>query len=493
MPGLTIRWRLTLWYGGVLAASLIAIGGVVYVTFAHNLLAEIDRALDEELAEIDKEVSLAPDSDELLHQFERNFSNHPFYEIQVSSAAGVLFASGSAKVKPFAVPLLSDEAVSRETVRRQNESRGTVRVASRIAQGPVGRLVIQAADPLDLYNRELGSLLAVLLGALPLVLGAAIAGGWLLARRALAPIDRMIGTAREITVRRLNRRLEVVNPHDELGRLAATFNDLIARLENSFDEIRRFTADAAHELRTPLAVLRCETEVALDTARTTADYRHVLEEQLEEIERMSRLADELLLLCREDVGLTALRYQAVSVDRMLEDLVDALTASAEMREVKLAIELSAATTLYGDADRLRRALFNLLDNAIKYTPPGGSVTVRARLEGEHVEVTISDTGVGIAAEHLPRLFQRFYRVDPSRNGASGGFGLGLAIAKSLIDVHEGTIAITSRPGAGTQVTVALPTSAPSAHEHLPLVHHQPLTEPLKAPATVGSRDQTASA
>lgn len=465
MPGLTIRWRLTLWYGGLLAGSLLLFGTVVYTMFARNLMDEIDRALEEEVAELMQEVRRAAGYEDLLHQLDRSFANHPFYEIQVSQGGGeIVFATDVARRQPLPVPDIGLPIV-RSTVDLPAPIEAAYRVSSCKASGPAGDFVVQAAKSLDLYHRELGKLLAVLFGATPLVVVGALVIGWFLSTRALAPVDRMIAAARDIGAQQLCRRLPVANPHDELGRLAATFNDMIARLERSFDEIRRFTADAAHELRTPLAVLRCEADVALETAASAREYRHVLENQLEEIDRLARLADELLLLCREDARLSPLRRDEVAIDRLLAELVDTLSAAAEVRGVELALDAPVACVLAGDRDRLRRLFFNLIENAIKYTPAGGDVRVSCRQSGSRVEVAVCDTGVGIAAEHLPHLFQRFYRVDASR-ASSGGFGLGLSIARSLVEIHQGTIGIESRPGAGTTVSVALPVGplavAPSA-------------------------------
>lgn len=455
MRKLTIGWRLTLWYSGILAASLMAFGGVVYMTFARNLLGEIDRALAEELAEIAAVVREAPGGAPLETRLESNFGQHEFYEIQVADTAGTV----RFRTPGLAGQLLPAPAVpstDQQTANVDLRGVGEFRVASRLVAGQPDGFIIQAADSLALYRRELRGLLAVLIGTVPIILGGALAGGYWLSRRALAPVDRLTVAALEISAARLDRRVSVVNPDDELGRLAQAFNGMIERLERSFDEIRRFTADAAHELRTPLAVLRNEAEVTLRADRPPEQYRHVLENQLEEIGRLTRLAEELLFLCREDAGLERTVRQPVRIDRILEQLTGQLQTAAQARELTLALEENPVCVVSSDPDRLCRLFFNLLDNALKYTLPNGIVRIRGALRRDRIEVVVSDSGVGIPAGHLPRVCERFYRVDPSRSQAIDGTGLGLAICRAIVETHGGNLQIESAPGAGTRVTVSLP-------------------------------------
>jgi heavy metal sensor kinase len=455
MRKLTIGWRLTLWYSGILAASLVAFGGVVYVTFGRNLLGEIDRALAEELAEIAVVVRQAPDGVPLEARLESNFGRHEFYEIQVVDTAGVVRFRTPGLVGQL-LPAPAVPSTDQQTANAVLTGVGEFRVASRLVAGQPGEFIIQAADSLELYRRELRGLLAVLVGTVPIILGGALAGGYWLSRRALAPVDRLTVAALDISAARLDRRVSVLNPDDELGRLARAFNGMIERLERSFDEIRRFTADAAHELRTPLAVLRNEAEVTLRADRPPEQYRQVLENQLEEIGRLTRLAEELLFLCREDAGLERAVRQPVRIDQILEQLVGQLQTAAQARELTLALDDIPACVVSSDPDRLRRLFFNLLDNALKYTLPNGTVRISGAPRRDRIEVVVSDSGVGIPAEHLPRVCERFYRVDPSRSRAIDGAGLGLAICRAIVEAHGGKLQIESAPGAGTRVTVSLP-------------------------------------
>jgi heavy metal sensor kinase len=317
-------------------------------------------------------------------------------------------------------------------------------------------VVVQAATSLASIDQELAALLTVLLFSGPLALVCALVGGYLLARKALAPVDRMVQTAEEITATRLDRRIDVTKTDDELGRLARTLNGMIARLERSFDEVRRFTADAAHELRTPIAVLRNEAEVTLRMPREPDHYRRVLEDQLEELERLSRLAERLLFLCREDAGLVPMSRELVQLDAVVTDVVEHMRVVAEEGAVRLEADRIAPCRVKGDEDQLRRLLFNLLDNAIKFTPPEGKVAIETACADARVRISVADSGIGIPAEHLPHVFKRFYRVDAARGREVGGTGLGLAIARSIALAHEGSIEIESTDGQGTLVTLTLP-------------------------------------
>ena len=265
----------------------------------------------------------------------------------------------------------------------------------------------------------------------------------------------MAMTAAAITSRGLGRRIEVVNPADELGRLAATLNDMIARLERSFEEVHRFTADAAHELRTPLTLIRAEVELALRDRDGPPDPR-VLRSVLEEVDRLSRLVGQLLALCREDAGLDAPEALPVRLDELARGLAEHMAIVGLERGQALGLGRLDPCWVLGDEDRLRRLVFNLLDNAIKYTPEGGEIRLEVRRDSGQALVTVEDSGIGIEPEHLPFLFDRFHRVDPARGRVVEGTGLGLAICRSIAESHGGRIEIESAPGRGTRVTVRLP-------------------------------------
>jgi len=297
----------------------------------------------------------------------------------------------------------------------------------------------------------------ILIVAVPAVLGLASLGGLFLAGRALRPVDRITRAAQSISAHDLSRRLELDLPPDELGRLAGAFNDMIARLDDAFCQQRRFTADASHELRTPLTVIKGNLSLALNRPRTAGYYRRVLAEVDQEVDHMRRLVDRLLTLARTDAQAVALDRQWVDLSALLAGLAEQVRPLLDAKGLSLALEIAPGLHLEGDPDTLAEAVLNLLDNAIRYTPEGG-IGLRARyagLNGSEVQVAVSDSGPGVPAEHLPHIFDRFYRVDRARSRDSGGAGLGLAIARELIRAHDGEITVDSVPGGGTVFTVHL--------------------------------------
>jgi heavy metal sensor kinase len=310
--------------------------------------------------------------------------------------------------------------------------------------------------PLEEADRALMQLVLVLATAGPVALLVAGGLGYWLARKGLAPVEHLHRMAQDITVERLDRRIPVANANDELGRLTQTINAMIGRLERSFAEIRRFTADASHELRTPLTAIRTETEVALRKDLNTAEYQHLLGSILEECDRLTRLTDQLLTLSREDAGTAHQARAPVELTDLVSGVVETMRPSAEVKGLHIEANSNGPIRIRGDEVRLREVFYNLVDNAIKYTPEGGTVEIRLGRQDKVALVTVRDTGIGIPAEHLPRVFDRFYRVDKARSREQGGTGLGLSIARSIVVAHGGQIEIMSTLGQGTLCTVMLP-------------------------------------
>ncbi len=280
--------------------------------------------------------------------------------------------------------------------------------------------------------------------------------GYRIARHGIRPVEEIASTARRITSTNLRERIGSEGYPSELASLAGTFNEMLERLEESFERISRFTADIAHDLRTPVNNIRGEAEVALARARTVDEYRDVLESSLEEAVRLSELIGDLLFLARAESPLTELHRESVNVSELLRTVRDYYEASASDAGISFVLN-EGAEPLNTDLDRslMLRAVSNLVSNAIAHTPPGGTVTLAATNEDAAIRIEISDTGVGIPAEALPSVFNRFFRVDPSRSKISGGTGLGLAIVQSILTLHGGNAEITSRLGHGTRVTLRL--------------------------------------
>jgi heavy metal sensor kinase len=453
---LSIRWRLTLWNTLALAVMLACFAALVYGLLRHALYEQIDRSLQAGfgLLRSDPRVETAPD--ERLQYWIEEYKEHQALFCVVYRPDGSLsartegLAEESVPPPPPAGPQahwVSDERLP--VIGRQRL------MAERLRLGGQDFVVVLLA-PLAAVDRELDEVRGVLLGAglVTLLLSAGLA--YWLARQALAPVDQLRRAADAVTADRLDRRLATPNPDDELGRLARTINALFARLERSFAEIRRFTADASHELRTPLTALRIEVEVALGKALSLADHQQLLGNVLEELVRMTRLTDQLLTLSRRDAGVEQFAPVPLDLRSVVSGVVEGLRPLAESRGVRLGLAAEAPVPIAGDEGRLRQVFINLLDNALKYTPEGGTVTVQVGQQSQGGVVTVTDTGIGIPPEHLPHVFERFYRVDKSRSRAEGGTGLGLSIAQSIVASHGGRIELKSEPGVGTTCTVTLP-------------------------------------
>jgi heavy metal sensor kinase len=454
----SIRWRLTLWYGAVLAVVVAAFGSVVYFSARHQLLHRIDEGISEELADVLFEIRRARTEAELGEWLERRFGQHEGFDYQITRTGGErFFANGRLGDKSLPLPERSlSEVHSFQSVSADGHR---WRIGSVQARGPAGVLTVQVARPLEELDHESGELLLALLLAGPLTLLVAVSGGYFLARRALAPVNVLRRRTNEITADRLDRRLPVSNPADELGLLAGTINEMIARLERSFAEVRRFTADASHELRTPLAVIHSEAEIALGRASASPEQQARLGSILEECDRLGRLTDQLLSLAREDAGVSRQTRERLDLAALAAGTVETMRPLAEAEGVRLHVGGSASVWVEGDEARLRQVFFNLLDNAIKYTPEGGEVDVRVESMDGRAVATVRDTGEGITAEHLPRVFDRFYRVDKARSRERGGTGLGLSIVRSVVAAHGGNIELDSAPGRGTTARVLLPLKA----------------------------------
>lgn len=331
-----------------------------------------------------------------------------------------------------------------------------VRVLSRLTVVLDTPVIIRALKPEAPIRNELWNYVRSLLVTLPLAVGLVGLVGYLLTKPALAPLVTLADRARLITADRLSDRLPVKNPDDEVGRLAAIFNETLSRLERSFDDLRRFTADASHELRTPLTALRSVGEVGLRDSKTPEEYREVIGSLLEEANRLSHLVDNLLALSRTDSGQVRPNPEAIDLESLCCEIRDLLAVLAD--EKHQVVELAPAGPAVAVADRqlVRRALINLVDNAIKYSPAGSTVKLITDTRDGTAIVEVVDEGPGIPAADRQRIFNRFYRVDPARHRATGGSGLGLSIAQSGVTACGGRIEVDDGPGGGSAFRILLP-------------------------------------
>jgi heavy metal sensor kinase len=280
------------------------------------------------------------------------------------------------------------------------------------------------------------------------------AGGWWLVSRAIKPINEISATAMKISAGDLSQRINVAEAESELGQLAAVLNSTFARLETAFAQQQQFTADAAHELRTPVSVILTQTQTALNREREAGDYKQTVEACQRAAQRMRKLIESLLALARFDAGQEVLKRSQFDFSKTISDCIELVQPLAEERGVKVIAEISSLK-ISGDAERLAQVVTNLLTNAIQYNQPGGEVRVKLESQGGLAGLAVADTGPGITAENLPRVFGRFFRADESRTG-TGNAGLGLAISKAIVEAHGGTIEATSEVGTGTTFVVRLP-------------------------------------
>jgi heavy metal sensor kinase len=343
-----------------------------------------------------------------------------------------------------------------------------------IENGHMAR-IIQVASSLEDVEDALRTLFIILVITVPLALLVASLGGLFLANQALKPVDHITQTARMITSQNLNQRIKSLKVKDEISRLIETFNEMISRLDQSFHQIRQFSSDASHELKTPLTILKGEVEVALRKERTPQDYEQILRSNLEEINRMSKIVDNLLLLARTETGDIRLFKEEVNLSQIVSDVVTHLTKLARSKDLQIAApNHQEDILLYGDGLRIRQMLFNLVENSIKYTEPGGSISVslkknaldslpgREQESYDGVQIVVSDTGIGIAKEDQEKIFSRFFRVDKARSREQGGSGLGLSICKWIVEAHQGQITVESELGKGSRFIVKLPTLPPAS-------------------------------
>jgi len=329
------------------------------------------------------------------------------------------------------------------------------RLMSAKAKAPGGTFQIVVAQDIKPLRRSLRTVALMLVIGFPCALCLAMIGGYFLAGRLLAPVAAMASKTQEITAERLSERLPIHNPHDEFGRLATVFNDTLARLEDSFERLRRFTADASHELRTPLTAIRSVGEVALQDVLDPARCRDVIGSMLEESDRLARLVDSLLTLTRADSGGVHLKREPLDLTSLVNDVTDCLGALAEEKGQSLTVEIVDALTVEADRTTLRQALINLLDNAIRYTPAGGHIRLVVKRIRDEAVVEVCDDGPGIPAEHREKIFERFYRVGKDRSSETGGAGLGLAIARWAVGINGGRIELESEEGRGSTFRVVL--------------------------------------
>jgi two-component system heavy metal sensor histidine kinase CusS len=437
----SIGARLTLWYSLVLLAGLALFGAGIWIVVTHSLTASID----ERLAAQAKGVATVLQNDynplkpqhlqEELGEYSRATPEGRSIEVW-GSRGEVLVGAGVAA------------ATASSGHYRTLKTEATV-------QGLHYRILVAA--PLEGTESMLRRLREVLLWSAPLVLLIGSLGGYWMSRRVLQPVDEITRAAQSIGIENLSRRLEVPAAADELARLSETWNNMLERLEAAVKRLSQFTADASHELRTPITLIRATAELTLRRERSVETYREALRHIIDESDRTTRLIEDLLLLARADAGLPGLPLDRVELMPLVRDVCEQGQMLAQARQLEISAE-APEQPVYVDANdpALRRLLLLLVDNAVKYTPAGGCITVSVGVELSGATVTVRDTGIGIPDTALPHVFERFYRVDESRNREAGGAGLGLSIAQWIAERHHARLEAESVVGRGSAFRVRFP-------------------------------------
>jgi heavy metal sensor kinase len=427
-----------------LTALYLAFFSLLFILFSVFLYGELSRSLFERLertlsSEADTAAGLFPDE---------------FQEMHGDALLAAREVVGEMKLHGDLVTVREGSRIL--AAGEQSAPRAAGRIASRTVQAGGRSFQIEVWAPVDSIEAELAVVRRAIFIGLPLVLALAGVGGYLLATRSLRPLGSMAEQARRITGSNLESRIRLDSAAEEVAALATSFNELLSRLDQSFDTMRRFVADASHELRTPISVIRGEADVALSQERGSAEYRESLGIILDEARRLSRLVDDLLNLARADAGHVRLQTHDFYLNELVAECCRGVQGLANTRRLTLECRAGGDVQFTGDEQLLRRLLINLLDNAIRYTPSGGKVTATLEAAAGAVRLRVSDTGIGIRPGDAARIFERFYRAGEVRSRQDGGFGLGLAIVKWIAESHDGAVECSSQFGSGSCFTVTLP-------------------------------------
>ncbi|QQS49202.1 MAG: HAMP domain-containing protein [Acidobacteriota bacterium] len=464
---LSLRVKLTLYYLAILTAVLLLFGFSIYAYISRSLLMTIDEALDYQVKRIERNMAVSvsselteplplidEDLDQLLQispQITQVIDDYGRITDEMAAAEGYHLDVDLEQLKTLEVGRTYFDTIK---MRSGQDLRVAVRRVIDLEGG--GTYYLRLGQSLGSIENARRRLLLILGLGVPLALLMGSYGGLLLANQALRPVDRITRAAEQIGAGDLSERVPTTSKMDEIGRLAATFNKMISRLQAAFERQKQFTSDASHELRTPLAVMRGDIELTLRRERSTEEYTRVLTSNLEEIVRLSHLVEDLLMLARADSGRVELNPEPLDINLLCREMVEYITPLVLQRHQAINFDGDdKEVIIHADKHRIKQMLLNLLDNAVKYTDEKGIITVGLRSEASNVKITVSDTGRGIPSDDLPFIFDRFFRRSKPDRTASG-FGLGLSIVKWIVDTHGGRIEASSRPGEGTTFMVSLP-------------------------------------
>lgn len=458
-----IKWKLTIWYGGILALILLIFSSGVYIYFKNSLEKSIDVKI-KSIAEVLASSMTEEHSGNVFGNFERYLENvlgkKPKGKfIQIIDSSGKIGAKMN-DIETDAIPTrfnTTERALKGEIVYETIEDANPRlrMITMPILDNKKITSIVQVGSSLADFDETMRKLLIIMVISIPTSISVTIIMGYFMAKKTLRPVDQIRRAAVKISSSNLDERIDIKGRKDELGRLAETFNAMIARLKDSFQRINQFSIDVSHELKTPLTILKGETEVVLRKDRDNEEYRNLLQSNLEEIDRMARIIDDLLLLSKADRKDMKLNIGNISLRDLVADVCMNMKIFADKKEIVLVVDELADVRLIGDELKLRRMLWNIMENGIKYTPKGGVVTVSSYINNGFVCVNVTDNGMGISGEDIKYIFDRFYRADRSRKRESGS-GLGLSISKWIAEAHKGAIEVTSQLSKGSQFLIKLP-------------------------------------
>jgi heavy metal sensor kinase len=461
----SIRFRLVVWYAGLLTVVFVLLGALMFTRlkgYLEDSLLESQTRRVQQIAEIllanVKKAGEPYVVTEVKDRYEPEI-NGRFIRITRQDGA-VVYRSGPPNEQNFDPADVPPARPSprRESTREENlpDGHSLLIAASRVAVDGAGSYLVEVGAPTTPIEAMLDRLLLLLGVGLPVVVLVAVGGGYFLVKRALTPVDQIGSKAELISQHNLSDRLPVTRTGDELERLSVSLNHMITRLDDAFQNSKRFVADASHELRTPLTILRGELENLVADTRLVPENRERIGSLLEEVERLSKIVERLFALSRLDAGEAQAEWVPLDLGQLAATTAEHMALLAEDKRISITCDPPPAVTVKGDRVRLKEVMVNLLDNAIKYTPEGGAVHLKVGTTNGHAVLDVVDTGIGIPAEAVSHVFDRFFRVDQVRSREDGCAGLGLSIVKSICNAHGGEVEVESVVGRGSRFRVKLP-------------------------------------
>lgn len=461
----SLKFKLIGWYAGLLVSLFCLLGVATFLALRSSLVASLKESQlrrARQIAQLLREKLDQKDDEHLGPDIEARYApdvNDRF--VRVTRRDGLtLYLSRAPKSQSFdpaalPPPIWSDDSESSRQIVLLG-GRRLLLTAHPLELPGSKRYLIETGAPMDEVQADVWHWVIFLVAMLPIVAVIAIGGGYVLVKRALAPVDEIAASAERISSHNLSERLPVTRTGDELERLSVALNHMIERLDGAFQHSRRFVADASHELRTPLTVLKAELEDFVQRPQLSPDWRDRLGSALEEVDRLTNIVEGLFAISRLDAGEAAAEWVRFDLGDLASATAGQMSLLAEDKNIKLTCAGNAGVCVEGDRARLKQVVVNLLDNAIKYTPEGGAIMLSVRAQNGSAILEVADTGIGIPPQALPRIFERFFRVDSARSRQQGGAGLGLSIVKSICVAHHGRVEAASTPGQGTRFRVELP-------------------------------------